>query len=43
MFTGPLYDPKGELKLAEGERMSDADMLALQWFVKGVNGTISQQ
>lgn len=43
VFTGPLYDQKGELKLAEGERMSDADMLALQWFVKGVNGTISQQ
>lgn len=40
VFTGPIYDQDGKLKVAKGKVMSDADMLAFGWFVKGVVGTI---
>jgi len=39
-FTGRLYDQKGELKLKKGQVMSDKDMLSIQWFVRGVIGSI---
>lgn len=39
-FDGPIYDQNGNLKVKQGERLSDADQLSLQWFVKGVVGTI---
>lgn len=42
VFTGPIKDQSGAIKVAEGETMSDSDMLSIQWFVEGVNGTISQ-
>ena len=42
VLTGPLYDQDGKLMLKEGEEMSDADMLSIQWFVEGVVGTISK-
>lgn len=35
-FTGPLYDQSGELRLAEGETMSDADLSVMDWYVDGV-------
>lgn len=40
VFTGPIYDQNGELKVKEGEFMSDADILSNMWFVKGVDGII---
>lgn len=40
VFTGPIYDQDGNLKIKEGETMSDKDMLNFDWFVKGVIGTI---
>lgn len=39
-FAGPVYDQNGELKVAEGEVMSDGDMLGMMWFVEGVIGKI---
>lgn len=40
VFKGPIYDNKGKLRVAEGETMSVEDILAMDWLVKGVNGTI---
>lgn len=40
VFTGPIYDQDGNLKVKEGERMTDQEMLEFLWFVKGVVGKI---
>lgn len=40
VFTGPIKDQSGQVKVAEGQKMSDADMLKFDWFVQGVEGTI---
>ncbi|MBO8128907.1 MAG: BMP family ABC transporter substrate-binding protein [Peptococcaceae bacterium] len=42
VFTGPIKDQNGELRVAEGETMSDKDMLSMDWFVEGVQGNIEQ-
>lgn len=42
VFAGPIYDQEGNLKVPEGQELSDADKLELQWFVKGVVGTIPE-
>lgn len=39
IFTGPIYDQSGAVKVAEGVAMTDAEMLSMSWFVKGVVGT----
>jgi len=36
IFTGPIYDQDGNLKVKEGEKMALADMAVMDWFVKGV-------
>lgn len=41
-FDGPIYDQQGNLKVKQGEQLSDADKQSLQWFVQGVIGTIPQ-
>lgn len=40
VFTGPIYDQNGELKVKDGESLKDSDVLGLMWFVKGVEGKI---
>jgi len=40
VFSGPLYDQNGKLKVKEGEEMPDGDKLSIQWFVEGVVGII---
>ncbi|MDJ1157060.1 BMP family ABC transporter substrate-binding protein [Chelatococcus sp. SYSU_G07232] len=35
-FTGPIKDQKGSLRLADGQRIGDADLLKMDWFVEGV-------
>ncbi len=40
VFCGPIADQEGNIVVAEGECMSDADMLGFNWFVNGVVGTI---
>ncbi len=42
VFTGPIYDNNGELRVAEGKTMTVEEILAMDWFVKGVNGIIPQ-
>lgn len=36
IFTGPIYDQDGNLKVKDGEVISDADLAVMDWFVKGV-------
>jgi basic membrane protein A len=40
IFTGPIFDQKGELKIAEGVKAEDGELLGMTWFVKGVIGTV---
>ncbi|MCP3053653.1 BMP family ABC transporter substrate-binding protein [Aurantimonas marianensis] len=35
-FTGPIKDQSGEVKVPEGETMSDEDLLKMDWYVEGV-------
>jgi simple sugar transport system substrate-binding protein len=41
VFTGPLTDQSGTLKLPAGAVMDDATLSSLQWLVQGVDGTLS--
>lgn len=40
MWKGPLKDNKGEVRVKEGETLTDQDLLAIDWFVEGVIGTV---
>ncbi len=42
VFYGPVKDQSGNVRVAEGEKMSDDDMLTLNWFVEGVVGQIPE-
>lgn len=42
-FCGPITNQAGELVVAEGECINDADQLSMNWFVEGVVGTIPAQ
>jgi len=42
VFTGPIKDQAGVVKVPAGQVMSDKDMLAFDWFVQGVDGTIKK-
>jgi simple sugar transport system substrate-binding protein len=35
-FTGPIKNQKGEVVVKAGERMSDADLNKMDWYVEGV-------
>jgi basic membrane protein A len=39
VFWGPIKDQSGAVKIAEGARLSDAEMLSIDWFVEGVEGS----
>jgi len=39
-FTGPIKDQNGEVKIADGVKMADADIYNMDWFIEGVIGTI---
>lgn len=39
VFVGPIADQDGNVKLAEGVAATDAELLGMTWFVKGVIGT----
>ena len=36
VFTGPIYDQDGNLKVAEGVVMTDAELATMDWYVMGV-------
>jgi Uncharacterized ABC-type transport system, periplasmic component/surface lipoprotein len=42
VFSGPITDASGASKLEAGQIMSLEDILEMNWFVKGVAGTIPQ-
>lgn len=39
IFTGPIHDQDGTLRVKEGEVIADADLAMMDWFVKGVEST----
>ncbi len=39
IFTGPIKDQKGTVKIAGGVAATDKELLGMTWFVKGVVGT----
>ena len=39
VFAGPVLDQKGTERCPAGQKLSDADMLSMDWFVQGVIGT----
>lgn len=38
VFHGPVKDQSGKVRVGEGEKLSDKDMLALSWYVEGISG-----
>lgn len=38
VFAGPVADQKGQVRTPAGQTVSDADLLGMTWFVKGVVG-----
>lgn len=39
-FQGPIKNQKGELMVKEGEVLADKDLVGLNWYVEGVEGSI---
>ncbi len=39
-FAGPINNQAGEQVVAEGETIGDGDLLKMDWYVEGVQGTI---
>ena len=42
VFQGPIYDQTGEIKVPEVGKMTDEEILSMNWFVQGVKGTIPE-
>ena len=42
IFTGPLNDQTGTERVADGQAMTGEEILSMNWFVEGVEGTIPQ-
>lgn len=40
VFQGPIKDQNGEVKVAEGQKMTDQEMLDMMWFVENVIGNV---
>ena len=40
LFVGPIMDQSGEIKVAAGHQATDAELLKMNYFVKGVIGTL---
>jgi len=41
-FTGPIYDQAGELRVKEGEVLSDEELLKMNWYVKGIDDKLPE-
>jgi basic membrane protein A and related proteins len=39
-FQGPIRNQAGEVVVAEGEVVSDQDLLGMNWYVEGVQGEL---
>ena len=42
VFTGPLKDQSGAVKVEKDKAMADGDVLGMNWFVAGIDGKIPQ-
>ncbi len=42
VFAGPIADQSGTVRVEAGKSMTDEEILSMNWFVKGVEGTIPQ-
>lgn len=40
VFTGPIADQSGKVKIKKGQKMTDVEILSMNWFVQGVEGTL---
>jgi simple sugar transport system substrate-binding protein len=40
VFAGPLKDQAGKIRIPGGKAMTDAEMLAMDWYVEGVEGVL---
>jgi simple sugar transport system substrate-binding protein len=36
IFTGPIYDTEGKLRVADGVKLTLGELAVMDWFVKGV-------
>lgn len=41
IWAGEIYDNAGNVVVAEGATMSDAELLSMSWLVDGVNGSVN--
>jgi basic membrane protein A len=39
-FTGPIKDQSGAIKVAAGTTLNDGDLVPMNWFVEGVEGSL---
>jgi basic membrane protein A len=42
IFEGPIRDQSGELRVPEGEALTLDELLAIDWLVEGIEGTVSE-
>ena len=42
VFTGPISDQSGNIKVNAGKKVSDAKLLSMDYFVEGVVGSIPE-
>ncbi|PIE55591.1 MAG: BMP family ABC transporter substrate-binding protein [Dethiosulfovibrio peptidovorans] len=40
VFWGPIWDQNGKIKVPDGVKLTDTEMLGMDWFVQGVEATI---
>jgi len=40
VFTGPIKDQSGAVKVAAGKTLTDAELQRLNWYVEGVDGSL---
>ena len=41
-FAGPIVDQAGTLRVNKGGKATDAELLSMRWFVRGVQGTLPE-
>lgn len=41
-FQGPIYDQSGNLRVPKGQKLSDEELLSMNWFVDNVEGKIPE-
>jgi basic membrane lipoprotein Med (substrate-binding protein (PBP1-ABC) superfamily) len=40
VYAGPIKDQQGNVKAAEGEALTDGDILGMNWLAEGVEGSM---